>query len=146
MLARLAIQATPDPATLSIEDGGVLDDPEKDDEEHEHELGLEPVCEPCVGGAHGASLCVVHVGDHSMSAYSDLRFEAVCRRAHHNEHGGRCRLTRSSCESRDEDRRSQGRPLGLMTAWLLRCDGADGSIECASKEEHESMFFVEPQP
>ena len=60
-------------------------------------------------------------------------FECVCLRENHN---GGCRLTRTSKPSCRAGREGQGRPLGLMAAWLL-CD-----LEIGSRAEHTNPFLV----
>jgi hypothetical protein len=72
--------------------------------------------------------------DHgTISFYIDGRFEAVCRHPAHLPKN-RCRLTRTSVGSGDSE--AQGRPLGLMAAWLL------ASSDFASKEEHNNPFAL----
>jgi hypothetical protein len=71
----------------------------------------------------------------TVSYYKDGRFEAVCRHPSHLPKG-RCRLTRTCERSLDETSEAQGRPLGLMSSWLLRAD------MFASKEEHCDLFAL----
>ena len=67
--------------------------------------------------------------------YVDLfLFEATCTRS--QEHlECRCRLTRTSWKSDVIGREAQGRPLGLLAAWLL------DDIE-VTREEHVDTFYV----
>ena len=51
-------------------------------------------------------------------------------------------MTRTSEGSDDPDKSAQGRPLGLMTAWLLNCIENDFGVVCRDKEDHCSLFFV----
>ena len=61
-------------------------------------------------------------------------FEATCNRnAEHTE--CRCRLTRTSLESDVVGREAQGRPLGLLAAWLL--DDID-----VTRHEHVDLFYI----
>jgi hypothetical protein len=82
------------------------------------------------GGRRPAD-AVANVGSGTISLYTfTSRFEAVCL---DHEPRGRCRLTRSSVAGA---RPAQGRPLGLMTTWLLH------SPMYASMEEHQSNLIT----
>lgn len=58
------------------------------------------------------------------------RFQVVCGNP---LHGGRCRLTRTNCAPQRAGRNAaQGRPLGLLAAWLACSDS------CETKEDHDA--------
>jgi hypothetical protein len=61
-----------------------------------------------------------------------LRFEARC-----DKHGDRCRLTRSSEPSKRAGAIFQGRPLGLLGAWLA------AGHHCNSKDEHVAFHSLD---
>jgi hypothetical protein len=71
----------------------------------------------------------------TISLYSDGRFEAVCRHPDHTP-SGKCRLTRTSCESADPGAEAQGRPLGLLSAWVL------ATSDFSTREEHCNVFAL----
>ena len=73
----------------------------------------------------------------TIASYADGRFEAVCRVASHNE-TCRCRLTRTWYGS--EDSEAQGRPLGLMAAWIIH---AGEHNSAASHCELFSLFVLD---
>lgn len=65
---------------------------------------------------------------------SKARFQAICPMK--DVHGTGCQLTRSAhaAEGRSKGREAQGRPLGMMAAWLS-C-----SSMCETKHQHEAMI------
>jgi hypothetical protein len=115
-----------------------LDDPDAIVEECESDVSEErDLDDGDVGGAdRGAALHRVRFPDDStISVYADGRFEAVC---HHEDHvpRRRCRLTRTREGSDDPAAAAQGRPLGLIAAWLL------SNQDFSDKSEHSSIFAV----
>lgn len=71
------------------------------------------------------------VSYYSATTKSTARFQATCTHPAH----GFCRLTRSSLAyAKEAQRPAQGRPLGLMSAWLAAGDSA----QCPTKEDHEA--------
>ena len=102
--------------------------------------GVDPPPDPIDAAAASghAALAVVQVGPHSISFYRDGRFEAVCRREHH-ESIHRCRLTRTSFGS--DDTPEQGRPLGLLMAWLIWHEDV-GVAEPSDRDEHLCIFNI----
>ena len=79
------------------------------------------------------------------------RFQASC--ANFAGHGNRCRITRSSLGSvRFWINPAQGRPLGLMAAWLAKSFEVDPAEEhgamasfssCADRAEHRGQLMLE---
>jgi hypothetical protein len=66
-------------------------------------------------------------------------FEATCNLARHTGGGQRpCRLTRTSKGSLAPMREFQGRPAGLMAAWLK----AGCRQEVVSREDHQNPFLI----
>lgn len=65
----------------------------------------------------------------------DGRFEAICRVHQEELCKSRCRLTRTSVAS--DRRRDQGRPLGLMMAWL-----EDNQARPDGRNSHVMPLFV----
>lgn len=100
---------------------------------------IEPERRPRAGvvrGGVGEIVVVTKWGKVTYYAH-DERFEAVCK-FHQEEAGGtmrRCRLTRTT--RANPRRRAQGRPLGLMLAWLT-----DEGLRPPTKEEHVSSMHV----
>ena len=87
-----------------------------------------------VGGADGRGAMLASVtfeNGGKNRRYRDGRFEAVCRCDDHLPKG-RCRLTRTSVGN--DDSPAQGRPLGLMAAWI------EEASQFSSREEHSSVF------
>lgn len=113
------------------------------DDEHIHldaVLAIEDDCPPYASPAEaeeGVAIAVVFIGVHSISYYRSGNSEAVFRRTNHASIH-RCRLTRASAGSDDD--LAQGRPVGLLAAWLLRRDV--GVPEPADRGEHLSLFCV----
>ena len=57
-----------------------------------------------------------------IAVYEDGRFQATCRPRSDKDKDERCRLTRTSAAPENpEEAPAQGRPLGLLSAWLLHC-------------------------
>jgi len=77
--------------------------------------------------------CGAQVG--RISFYRDGRFEAFCRRPGHV----RCRLTRTSKPNNSLGNEGQGKPVGLLLAWLM-CEVPGASL--SSKDEHCNPFLV----
>lgn len=86
-------------------------------------------------GAAGSEVVVVTKWGKITFYPHDSRFEAVCR--FHQEAGDsrRCRLTRLATKNRS--RKAQGRPLGLMLAWL-----EDAECRPGSRSEHVLPMHV----
>jgi hypothetical protein len=117
-----------DPDDVADPDGIEVDEGEAYSEEESEE--------EADAGVEGHALSKVKFADGaSISFYRDGRFEAVCR---HCDHGpmGRCRLTRTSRISDDALESAQGRPLGLLSSWLLSAKDYNW------REEHGDMFAV----
>ncbi|CAK0902321.1 unnamed protein product [Prorocentrum cordatum] len=94
---------------------------------------------PLPGGGGGPpegralALAIFHTEHDSIRFYiRTCRFTAECRRGAHLEHGN-CVLSRTSRPSAVPHRAGQGRPLGLLFAWLLE-------DSCVSQHEHVRMF------
>ena len=86
-----------------------------------------PGPEIAAGGREAAHLTKDVEGGYITVYLADNRMVAHCRR-----HGPReCRLTRGLQASAAASRRAQGRPLGLLLAWLRCCD------EFADAAEHK---------
>ncbi len=109
-------------------------------------LPLPPPPLPAEGARpRGKGFCTARLYDGQITFYpykdgsGNGRFEAVC--GNEAQHGPRCRLTRTSAPSaRAGTRAAQGRPLGLMGAWLAI------SHIMPTKEEHESLVpFILPE-
>ena len=149
----------PDAKLLEDADASVPDDPhappeidmgtldEGDDDAPEptidvHDFPSEAVACPLADDLHREeALCTVDLGGDTLIYYRDRRFVAVCRRDAH-QLPNRCRLERSAEGSGYPSRSAQGRPLGLMAAWLLYCNENDAGVSCENKEEHISLFFL----
>ena len=89
-----------------------------------------------VGSADGRGVMLASVrfdNGGKISRYRDGRFEAVCGCDHHLPNG-RCRLTRTSVGNVDSP--AQGRPLGLLAAWI------EEASQFSSREEHSSAFSL----
>ena len=72
----------------------------------------------------------------SITFYAErMEFVATCTNV--ERHGHRCRLTRGSQPSIRTGREGQGRPLGLLTAWLLR----SFDVEFSDRAEHVRMML-----
>ena len=89
-----------------------------------------------------ACLAVVRLRFGKISVYrKQNRFEAVC-----NQHDGKCVLTRSGKEHKGVGREGQGRPVGLMAAWLDMADCFDTAAEhmnpmvpvCVAREDRQA--------
>ena len=84
-----------------------------------------PGPEIAAGGREAAHLTKDVEGGYITVYLADNRMVAHCRR-----HGPReCRLTRGLQASAAAGRRAQGRPLGLLLAWLRCCDQFDDAAE-----------------
>jgi hypothetical protein len=66
---------------------------------------------------HGKALATVVLPNGAISVYANNNFQATCSNAAAG-HGGRCRLTRRRLGHPTRKHAPQGRPLGLMAAWL----------------------------
>ena len=89
--------------------------------------------EGCDGGLPKgvADVAVVFPNGSKISHYKDGRFEAVCWP--HKDSQPKCRLTRTSKTGDPNDpENAQGRPLGLLAAWLMECD----ALEISSRDQH----------
>ncbi len=81
-------------------------------------------------GRRGHADNTVHLDGGSVAWHvTTNRFEARCNDP---AHGDRCRLTRSSLASKRPNARAQGRPLGLLSAWLSQ------GLAAASRAAHTS--------
>jgi len=130
-------------AALALEDEGEPDDP--DDQPAGDELlgevsdSTEDEADAGDPRAVTAALAKVTLAnDATIAVYRDGRFEAVCRHAMHLPRG-RCRLTRTSYGTGTEACPAQGRPLGLLTSWLLAQDNFH------DREDHCDAFAVYSQ-
>lgn len=97
-----------------------------------------PAPQPHGGQGRGLGLHIVELHGGFITYYpettkSKARFQANCGNPAH----GRCRLTRAAVgHQRGGQRQAQGRPLGLMAAWLAA--GISGM--CSSKEDHDACI------
>ena len=69
-----------------------------------------------------------------ISYYANKNFECVCNHPRHVVDGQRCRLTRTSDAS--DTMAAQGRPLGLMAAWLTHADRSEERVD------HRNPFCI----
>ena len=73
-----------------------------------------------VGKKDDAVNTVVFDGRGKVSLYTDGRIEAVCFSDAHKVPGvPQCKIRRASVGG--DDNPAQGRPLGLLAAWVLKC-------------------------
>ena len=83
---------------------------------------------------HGCADAEIRLACGKIAYYvHDHRFEAQC-----NCHK-KCRLTRTSRGSLLASKQGQGRPLGLLAAWLML---THGPAPPASKDEHRDPFLI----
>ena len=144
-----------DGAVAALEDGdvdepldvdeGAVDDAEQPPEESEEAMYFDEEfyvdeavddLDEDVGSADGRGVMLASVrfdNGGKISRYRDGRFEAVCGCDHHLPNG-RCRLTRTSVGNVDSP--AQGRPLGLLAAWI------EEASQFSSREEHSSAFSL----
>jgi hypothetical protein len=82
----------------------------------------------------GSAEVVVQFPSGKISFYaSDGRFEAVCSR-HKFAGYSQCRLTRTATGS--DRKKSQGRPFGLLAAWLLNAEAME------TKDDHCNRLWL----
>jgi hypothetical protein len=88
---------------------------------------------PRLSGSREAHMCSAHLAHGSIRLYEKLNcFVAECTYPGH----GRCRLTRKSTAHCNPSRYAQGRPLGLLAAWLK------AAPSYTSQAEHSNPFVA----